>query len=152
MKKAMVRGCALAGALAGAIALLPAAEAGAEAIAGHWQVYDDKTGKPDGVIRTWVEDGKLYGAIARVKPGVDPKDRCTKCPGDQKDKPFVGLVVMRGLVRDGDGWSGGTILDPQSGDTYRCKAKLAGADALEVRGFVGISLFGRTQTWKRTAP
>lgn len=146
MKKAMV-----VLALAGALGLVPVAEAGDEAIAGTWQVYDDNN-KPDGVIRTWVESGKLYGAIARVKPGVDPNARCTKCPGDLKDKPFVGLVVIRDLVRDGDGWSGGTILDPQSGTTYRCKAKLSGPDALEVRGFVGVSLFGRTQTWKRTTP
>jgi uncharacterized protein (DUF2147 family) len=50
------------------------------------------------------------------------------------------------------GWGGGTILDPQSGDTDRCKVKAAAPDTLDVRGFVGISLFGRTQTWKRTTP
>lgn len=117
---------------------------------GLWQLYDDKTGKPNGVVRLTVEDGTLRGRIERLRPGSSPEDKCTKCPPPQKDKPFLGLSVAWGLKPDGDSWSGGTILDPDSGDTYRCTMKVVDGNTLDVRGYIGISLFGRTQQWKRT--
>lgn len=117
---------------------------------GLWQLYDDKTGKPNGVVRLYIEDGTLRGRIERLRPGNSPEDKCTKCPPPQKDKPFLGLFVAWGLKRDGESWSGGTILDPDSGDTYRCTMKIVDGNTLDVRGYVGISLFGRTQRWKRT--
>lgn len=117
---------------------------------GLWQLYDDKTGKPNGVVRLYVQDGTLRGRIERLRPGTSPEDKCTKCPPPQKDKPFLGLFVAWGLKPDGDSWNGGMILDPDSGDTYRCEMKLIDGNTLDVRGYVGISLFGRTQQWKRT--
>lgn len=116
---------------------------------GLWQLYDDKTGKPNGVVRLYVEDGTLRGRIERLRPGATDADRCTKCPPPQKDKPFLGLMVAWGLKPDGQSWSGGVILDPDSGDTYRCTMKVVDGTTLDVRGYVGISLFGRTQKWKR---
>ncbi len=121
-----------------------------EAPTGLWQLYHDKTGKPNGVVRLYVEDGTLRGRIERLRPGASPSDKCTKCPAPQKDKPFLGLMVAWGLKPDGGSWSGGTILDPDSGDTYRCTIKRVDGNTLDVRGYVGISLFGRTQQWKRT--
>ncbi|APR80917.1 Hypothetical protein A7982_06264 [Minicystis rosea] len=117
---------------------------------GLWQLYDDKTGKPNGVVRLYIEDGTLRGRIERLRPGNSPEDKCTKCPPPQKDKPFLGLFVAWGLKPDGDSWSGGTILDPDAGDTYRCTMKIVDGNTLDVRGYVGISLLGRTQRWKRT--
>lgn len=117
---------------------------------GLWQLYDDRTGKPNGVVRLYVEGGTLRGRIERLRPGKSPEDTCAKCPPPQKDKPFLGLFVAWGLKPDGDSWSGGTILDPDSGDTYRCTMKVVDGTTLDVRGYVGISLFGRTQRWKRT--
>jgi uncharacterized protein (DUF2147 family) len=117
---------------------------------GLWQLYDDETGKPNGVVRLYIEQGTLRGRIERLRAGSSPQDKCSKCPPPQKDKPFLGLFVAWGLEPDGDSWSGGTILDPDSGDTYRCKMKLVDKNTLDVRGYVGISLFGRTQQWKRT--
>jgi nucleoside-diphosphate-sugar epimerase/uncharacterized protein (DUF2147 family) len=117
---------------------------------GLWQLFDDKTGQPNGVARVEINDGTLVVRIERPRPGTRPEDKCTKCPPPQTGKPFLGLTVAWGLKRNGESWSGGEILDPDSGDTYRCKMKLQDADTLEVRGYLGIPLLGRTQHWKRT--
>jgi uncharacterized protein (DUF2147 family) len=67
-----------------------------------------------------------------------------------RDRPLVGLEIFSGFAYAGDGrWKGGTIYDPNSGKTYRCIVTLVDADTLEVRGYVGIPLLGRTETWKR---
>jgi len=71
---------------------------------------------------------------------------CGKCDGANKDKPVVGMNILWGLKKDGDAWEGGKILDPKTGKVYSAKLKLAG-DKLEVRGFLGMALLGRTQTW-----
>ncbi len=141
----------LTGALVSSFAFLAAADPPQPSASGYWQVIDDKSGKPHGVIHVYVQDGKLNGALARL-PADAPPDRttCTKCPPPQKDKPLLGLVIMWGLKPEGSEWTGGKILDPENGSTYKCKVKLVGSDKLEVRGYVGLSMFGRTQTWVRT--
>ncbi|MEF9942731.1 MAG: DUF2147 domain-containing protein, partial [Burkholderiaceae bacterium] len=75
---------------------------------------------------------------------------CDQCSGARKDQPVIGMTILWGLKNEGDEWTGGEILDPKNGKTYKAKAKLVdGGKKLEVRGFLGISLFGRTQTWVR---
>jgi uncharacterized protein (DUF2147 family) len=117
---------------------------------GLWQTIDDHTGKPRGIVRIFETQGHLYGDVVRV---LDPDKAgavCLKCTDDRKGKPVQGLQIIRGLAPDGDRWSGGTILDPESGDTYRCSMHLAdGGRKLVVRGYLGISLLGRSQTWLR---
>jgi uncharacterized protein (DUF2147 family) len=119
---------------------------------GIWTTIDDATGKPKSLIRIWEKGGKIYGTIAKLinpKNG-DPNPMCDKCPGALKDKPVVGMTIMKGLSRDGDEWSGGTILDPESGSTYKVYVEvLEGGKKLKVRGYVGIALLGRTQYWIR---
>jgi uncharacterized protein (DUF2147 family) len=127
----------------------PVQSAPPELATGLWQVYSDKDGSPDGRVRTFVQDGKLFGVIAELRPGAPGDARCMRCSGAQKDKPIKGLVIISGLEKHGDKWSGGTILEPQSGSTYRCSVKFVQPSSLQVRGYIGISLFGRTQTWKR---
>jgi uncharacterized protein (DUF2147 family) len=117
---------------------------------GVWQTYDDKTGEANGAIRMYVQDGKLNGVVERLRAGTRADLKCTKCSGAQKDKPVLGLVIVWGLQKDGDSWSGGTILDPDTGDTYRCTVKFVAPDKLELRGYIGIPLFGRTQVWRRS--
>ncbi len=119
---------------------------------GLWKTVDDVTGKVKSIVTIWEESGKLYGRVQKlVNP--DPQDRnprCNDCTGDQKGKPVIGLRILWDLQRDGDGWSGGTILDPANGKTYRCQLALEeGGMKLKVRGFIGISLLGRTQHWLR---
>ena len=117
---------------------------------GVWQVYSDKNdGSSNGLVRTYVQDGKLVGVVDALPPDAPPNPTCTKCSGTQKDKPVLGLVIMWGFEKEGDSWTGGTILEPQTGTTYKCKVHFAPPDSLKVRGYVGVPLFGRSQTWKR---
>jgi uncharacterized protein (DUF2147 family) len=119
---------------------------------GRWKTVDEVTGKINSLVDIWEENGKLYGRIERlINP--DPNDadpRCVRCSGDFKGRGLVGLRILWGLRKDGDHWSGGEILDPDSGKTYRCSIAVEdGGKKLRVRGFVGFSLLGRTQHWLR---
>lgn len=129
-----------------------AARAGEPTPVGRWTTVDDDTGKPTSVVQIWEEGGKLQGRIESLvlQPGEDPAPKCTKCEGERKDQPIVGMVILWGLARDGAEWSGGHILDPDNGSTYRCLVEPdEGGQKLKVRGYLGISLLGRTQVWVR---
>jgi uncharacterized protein (DUF2147 family) len=140
---------AAAGSLLWSLSLPAKADPPPSVEVGLWQTYSDKTGQPNGTVRIYLQDGKLGGVVESLRPGAPADTKCTKCPGTLKDKPILGIVVMWGMRKDGDSWSGGSILDPESGDIYRCTVKYEAPDKLNVRGFIGIPLFGRTQTWKR---
>ena len=119
---------------------------------GRWQTVDDRTGKIDSVVVLWEENGKLYGRIERlVNPNPnDPVPRCVRCSGDLKDRSLVGLRIIWDLTKNGDQWSGGVIVDPNSGKAYRCSIAVTdGGKKLRVRGFIGFSLLGRTEYWLR---
>lgn len=121
-----------------------------ESVLGHWKTIDDKTGKPLAIINIYEKDAVIYGKVIEV---LDPKGKnrvCEKCPGDDKGKPFVGLVVLTGLKKHGKEYSGGKILDPLSGDFYKCYITLENPDKLKVRGYIGFAIFGRSQYWYRT--
>ncbi|HEY1206441.1 MAG TPA: DUF2147 domain-containing protein [Bryobacteraceae bacterium] len=132
-----------------AFAALPALAA-EPAITGRWKTVDDKTGKPKGIVLIYEQNGEFFG---KIESSIDPKDAnkiCDLCKDERKNKPVTGMVVMRHMKRDGDEYGGGDILDPDNGKVYRCKAKLAeGGKKLIVRGYIGISLLGRSQTWTR---
>jgi uncharacterized protein (DUF2147 family) len=119
---------------------------------GRWKTVDDVTGKAKSVVAIWEENGKLFGRIQKIldaKPD-DPNPTCDDCQGEQKGQPVLGLRILWDLQKDGDGWSGGTILDPESGKTYKCLISVEdGGTKLKVRGFVGVSMLGRTQYWLR---
>lgn len=117
---------------------------------GRWTTVDDSTHKAKSVVRIWEEDGKLLGKIESLilEPGEDPAPKCDKCEGERKDQPVIGMVILWGLTRDGKEWSGGKILDPDDGKTYRCWVEpIEGGAKLKVHGYIGISLLGRTQLW-----
>jgi uncharacterized protein (DUF2147 family) len=118
--------------------------------AGLWKTIDDRTHKPRGTIRIFEENGVLTGRIESSFNPAELNERCDKCSGDRKGAPVIGLEVMRGLIRHGSEYDGGEILDPETGFVYRCKLALSsGGDKLFVRGYLGVSLLGRTQTWTR---
>ena len=122
--------------------------------AGRWVSIDDKDGKPRSVIEIQDVAGALQAKVVQIygRPSDNPGHLCKKCNGDLKDKPVLGMMIMTGLTRDGEVWDGGTILDPDSGNVYSAKLHLIdGGQKLEVRGYLGISLFGRSQTWVREA-
>jgi len=119
---------------------------------GRWTTIDDETKKPKSVIAIYEEDGKLFGKIEKLylAPNEVQNPVCDKCEGALKNQPIIGMVILRGLKKDDDEWSGGTILDPANGKTYKCKIAVEdGGKKLKVRGYVGMSLLGRTQHWLR---
>ena len=133
-----------------AAALVCSARAAPPVEVGLWQTISDKTGKPEGYIRIVQAGDELRGTIERGMPGDDPDELCTKCPGERKNQKKIGMTIISGLHRKDDWWSGGEILDPDNGTLYRCKLRAVDSGRkLEVRGYIGISLFGRTQTWVR---
>lgn len=117
--------------------------------AGNWTTMDEATGKKRSVINITVSGGVLNGTIVKVYPQAGDKGTCVNCPGAFKDKKIEGLGFIWGLKDQGDGvWSGGSILDPKSGKIYKAKMTLEG-NKLHVRGYLGVSMLGRTQTWVR---
>ena len=119
---------------------------------GTWRSIDDKTKQERSIITITEENGELKGVVEKIfdQPGDDPAHLCKECKDERKDKPVIGMAILWGLKKDGDTWAGGEILDPKNGKIYRCKMTLsADGKTLNVRGFIGISLLGRTQIWLR---
>ncbi len=120
-----------------------------QTIFGKWNSFDEETNKIESVIEVYKKDGKAYAKIIEI---TDPEKRsatCTACKGKIKNTPILGLNILNGLKKDGDEWSGGKILDPKNGKEYKCYIKLKDKNTLKIRGYIGISLFGRTAIWKR---
>ena len=119
---------------------------------GVWQTIDDHTGQPKALVQiSQLPDGTLSGKVLTgLGAEHDPLRRCTACTDARKDQLVQGMVILSGLKRDGDNWDGGEILDPENGKLYKCKLHVEnqGQD-LVVRGYIGFSLIGRSQTWRR---
>jgi len=119
---------------------------------GLWKNIDDVTGKPKGLIRITEKNGEFSGTIEKLfrAPNEEQNPLCTKCEGAEKDKPILGMTILTGLKKEGDEYSGGTILDPNNGKSYQSKLTVEeGGKKLNVRGYIGFSWLGRTQTWTR---
>lgn len=121
----------------------------AQDVFGKWKTIDDNTGEAKSIVEIYRQDGKVYGKVVDI---LDPSKKnlpCVKCPDEDKGKPILGLVILKGLEKDGDEYSGGTIMDPNNGKVYKCLISLENPDKLKVRGYVGFSLLGRSQYWQR---
>jgi len=141
-----VLSCVLAAGLVGVAA------AETDSPAGLWKTIDDKTGKERSLVRIVENNGIFEGKVEKIfeQSDDDPNHLCKKCEGERKDKPIIGMTFLWGLKKDGDQYGGGEILDPKNGKIYRAKMRLTeGGRKLEVRGYIGLSLFGRSQTWLR---
>ncbi len=121
----------------------------AQTILGKWKTIDDKTGKAKSIVEIYQSKGKVYAKIVELLDKKLKNSRCTKCSGKDKNKPLIGLVVIKGLKKKDGKWQGGTILDPKSGKKYKCYITLEKKNKLKVRGFLGFALIGRTQYWYR---
>ena len=124
----------------------------AQDLTGTWQQIDDKTGSPKAVIEIRKEANQTYtGKIIKVtpRPGYTPRELCNKCPAPYTNQPILGMDVLKGLKHTGGtNYSGGKIIDPLSGNIYSTKAKLSSnGKRLTMRGYVGVSALGRSQTW-----
>src|SRR5690606_12263286 len=121
-----------------------------QSVTGTWKTIDDKTKKEKSYVKLYeTKSGKIQGDVSKILTKGKEDAKCTDCKGDKKDKPIQGMTIMWGMEKSGDEWINGRILDPNSGKEYSCKMKLKDKNTLEVRGFMGISLLGRTQTWYR---
>jgi uncharacterized protein (DUF2147 family) len=121
--------------------------------AGLWKTVDDSTKKEKSLVRI-VESGGVYtGRVEKVIDPDSPKDAvCKDCTDDRKDKPVVGMTIIRNMKASGDKdvFEGGDILDPNNGKVYSAKLTLVdGGKKLDVRGYIGMPMLGRTQTWQR---
>ncbi|MGM0635040.1 MAG: DUF2147 domain-containing protein [Bacteroidota bacterium] len=122
----------------------------AQDILGKWKTIDDDTGKAKSVVEIYKKDGKIYGKIVELlREGANPDEPCNHCKGDFKGKLLVGSDIIKGLEKDGNEYTDGTISDPESGKTYDAKIWVSNDDnnILKVRGYVAF--FYRTQEWIR---
>ncbi|HRB70329.1 DUF2147 domain-containing protein [Flavobacterium sp. WV_118_3] len=121
----------------------------AQGVVGKWKTVDDETGEAKSIVEITESGGKIYGKVVEILNPAKKNAKCKDCSGEDKDKPILGLTIIKGLKKSGDEYTEGKILDPNKGKLYKCTVKLDGHDKLNVRGYVGISLIGRTQTWSR---
>jgi uncharacterized protein (DUF2147 family) len=122
--------------------------------AGLWKTIDDNTKKEKSLVRIVENGGVFSGRVEKIVDPDSPKDAvCKDCPDDRKDKPVLGLTIIRDVkanASDKAVFDGGDILDPNNGKVYRVKLTLIdGGSKLDVRGYIGTPLLGRTQTWVR---
>ena len=119
---------------------------------GLWKSIDDTSGKPSALIRITEANGELQGKIEKLfrTEGEDQNPKCTLCKDARKDQPIIGMTIVSGLKKDGDEYTGGEILDPKNGKIYKSKLSVhEGGKKVEVRGYVGVPMFGRSQVWLR---
>ena len=122
---------------------------------GIWRTIDDDTHEAKALVEIIKQDGVLSGHIVKLfrHPNEIQDPICKACEGDRHDQRVIGMTILWNFHQDGDVWNGGEILDPEEGKIYRCKLHpIEGGARLEVRGFIGISLLGRTQVWERVLP
>lgn len=147
MKRALTCAAVLAAMLA-----LPCAWADDSSPVGLWKNIDDVSGKPKALIRISENKGELQGRIEKLfRPAdQDQNPKCVACEGVNKDQPIIGMVFMSGLKKAGDEYTGGQILDPDNGKIYKSKLTLVeGGKKVNVRGYIGVPMLGRSQVWVR---
>lgn len=118
---------------------------------GTWKTIDDKTGEAKSLVQISEVNDQLEGKVVKVlKSKQGPHPICDQCDGARHNQPVVGMTILWSMKQDGNEWDGGQILDPKTGKIYKCSMHVIdGGKKLSVRGYIGFSLFGRSQTWLR---
>ena len=120
--------------------------------AGLWKTIDDETKAEKSLVRITDSGGIYTGKVEKILSDK-PDAKCLECTDDRKDKPVQGMTILRGIKPDAaekGTWVGGDILDPNNGKIYKVLIKLAdGGKKLDVRGYIGMPMLGRTQSWHR---
>jgi uncharacterized protein (DUF2147 family) len=120
-----------------------------QTVIGKWKTIDDETGRAKSILEIVEKSGKIYGKVIEILDVENKNSICNECTGEDKNKPILGITVIKGLTKEGSEYTNGKILDPKNGKLYQCFITLETKDKLKVRGYIGISLFGRTQYWYR---
>lgn len=120
-----------------------------QSIFGKWENRDETTGIVDSVIEVYEKDGKAYAKIIAITDKNRQDAICEQCNGKNKNQRILGMDILSGLQKENNIWSGGKILDPKNGKTYKCYLQLTEANTLKIRGYIGFSLLGRTAYWYR---
>jgi uncharacterized protein (DUF2147 family) len=120
-----------------------------QSIVGKWKTIDDTTGEAKSIVEVFSKSGKIYAKVVEILDPANKNSVCKKCSGEDKNKPILGLTIIKGLSKDGSEYNSGEILDPNNGKSYKCALSLESKDKLKVRGYIGFSLLGRTQYWHR---
>ena len=129
------------------IILLFSITGNSQSIIGKWKTIDDETGKEKSIIEIYQVKGKIYAKVDELLTKGDENKICENCEGANKNKPIKGMMIINGLTKDGDEWNGAKILDPKTGNEYKCYITLEEPNKLKVRGYLGFALLGRTQYW-----
>lgn len=123
---------------------------------GFWKTIDDVTHKPKAIIKiSKTPQNKLIGEVVKIfpRPGHDQNELCLACTNEKHNQRIVGMTILENLSlsnKHPKQWSGGTILDPKNGKTYDCFVQvIENGQKLKVRGYIGLPLLGRSQTWVR---
>lgn len=121
-------------------------------VLGDWQTFDATSKKPASIITLYRKGDFVFGKVTKIYPinGAKSTDICVACHGEQHNKRILGLTVINKMICSDGRCHGGKILDPRDGKIYKSKMQIVGKGYyLNVRGYVGIPLFGKTVTWRR---
>jgi len=143
---------ALSVALVGLSAVVPGVAAAQNTPVGLWKSIDDETKTEKSLVRITETGGTLSGKIEKLMDPTKQDAKCDKCSDARKDQPVLGMTIITGVRASSDKtlWEGGEILDPNNGKSYKVRIKpLDSGKKLEVRGYIGAPMLGRTQTWIR---
>lgn len=117
-------------------------------ILGDWKTVDDETGANKSIVRIYKEGGKIFGKVIKILKPFNEKTLCQNCDGENKDKPILGMVIIKGLEKHNEYYKNGTIFDAENGKEYKCRIKLdEETGKLQVRGYIAFLYL--TQYWIR---
>lgn len=117
-------------------------------VTGMWKTVGDADGTEKSIVEIYEKEGKYYGKVVKLLPAAKHKT-CENCPGELKNKPITGMVVLKDLKKTSNGGQDGKAIDPSNGKTYNCFIELENPDKLKLRGYIGVPSIGRTQYWYR---
>ncbi|NOT37077.1 MAG: DUF2147 domain-containing protein [Saprospiraceae bacterium] len=117
-------------------------------VLGKWKTVDDTDGRTKSIVELYMKEGKLFAKVVELLPAATTTI-CNSCPGDKAGKSLIQMDIVWNMRPSGTEWSGGQIVDPKNGKVYSCLISLEKEDLLKVRGYIGLSLLGRTQLWHK---
>ena len=117
-------------------------------VTGMWKTIGDADGTEKSIVEIYEKEGKYFGKVVKLLPAAK-HTTCENCPGELKNKPITGMVVLKDLEKTPKGASNGKAIDPSNGKTYNCFIELENPDKLKLRGYIGVPTIGRTQYWYR---